>query len=201
MKRGTQDWICTASGRQYFPAAPRAEDINVWDIAHHLSRICRYTGAVRVEHYSVAEHSVHVSRTGDQRLAYVKLMHDWPEFALQDVNSPLKNSLPDYKRIEALNWRVGAPVLGLPLMMPEDVHLAGQRVYRAELEQIMPHRPYDDGYSHITPAGVKILALSPERAKELFLARFFELWPDAYETADKRLLPRLPEGHLALEPA
>ena len=174
--RGPDDWMCTASGVKYYPANPRAEDIRVEDIAHHLSRICRYTGAISAEHYSVAEHSVHVSYTVPPPFAYEGLMHDWPEYVLGDFNRPAKHQCPDYMRLEDLNWRVGAAVLGLPLELHPAVKEADARVYLAERLVLMPPLPDHEHYaSDLEPAPVKIMALSPNRAKQLFLARYREL--------------------------
>ena len=41
------DWISTFSGKQFWPCDPRPEEIDIADIAHHLSNLCRFTGAVK----------------------------------------------------------------------------------------------------------------------------------------------------------
>ena len=55
------DWMQTATGGVFWPVDPRPEDVEIEDIAHALSLICRYCGHVR-EFYSVAQHSVLVAR-------------------------------------------------------------------------------------------------------------------------------------------
>ena len=200
--RGPADWMCTASGRQYFPANPRAEDIDVRDIAHHLSRINRYTGAILVEHYTVAEHSVHVSYACPRELAYVGLMHDWPEYVLNDLNRPTKHQCADYQRLEDLNWRVGAAKLGLPLQMPPEVKAADVAVYRAERRAgimcpLPAHEPYFDG----DPAAVKILALAPNAARKLFLDRYYELTSGFAPPVCVRAQPRVPMAGAVASPA
>ena len=55
------NWILTYSGKKFWPMAPRAEDLDIVDIAHALSNNCRYTGHVR-KFYSVAQHSVLASQ-------------------------------------------------------------------------------------------------------------------------------------------
>jgi hypothetical protein len=37
-------WIQTASGLPFWPLNPRAQDLNIDDIAHAISMKCRYTG-------------------------------------------------------------------------------------------------------------------------------------------------------------
>lgn len=113
----------THSGRAYYPHDPRPEDIYIDDLAHHLSMLCRFTGAVS-RFYSVAEHCVHVSKLVPQEHALVGLLHDATEAYLNDLNRPLKVGLPGYKRIEEINWLAMCEKFDLPLEMPECVHVA-----------------------------------------------------------------------------
>lgn len=53
----TGDWMQTYSGAAFWPLDPRPEDINLDDIAHALSMLCRFGGHCR-GFYSVAEHSI-----------------------------------------------------------------------------------------------------------------------------------------------
>lgn len=175
--RRTKDWTCTFSGVRYYPRRPRVQDVRIVDIAHHLSRICRFTGAVRVEHYSVAEHCVLGSRLfEDPWLAFIFLMHDAEEAYVTDVSRPLKRSwlMWGYRRIAARNWKVIAQKFGLPLVLPAAVHVMDERMYRAEIASLMPPI-YDDGYDHVPAADVEIQAWGADRAEEEFLRRFHEL--------------------------
>lgn len=92
-------WLTTYTGKKFYPLNPKIEDIDILDIAHHLSLICRFTGACRI-HYSVAEHSVRgiplVPK--DQRLAF--LLHDSPEAYMADLGRGVKLAFPDYKVYE-----------------------------------------------------------------------------------------------------
>ena len=49
------DWMQTYSGKRYYPVDPRIEDVDINDIAHALSHLCRYGGHCS-RFYSVAEH-------------------------------------------------------------------------------------------------------------------------------------------------
>ena len=173
--RGPADWMCTFSGVQYFPANPRVEDVRIADIAHALSMLCRYTGHTR-RFYSVAEHSVHVSHIVPASLRLAGLMHDAPEAYMNDINRPLKRSLPDYKAIEDRNWAVIAKKFSLPSVLPAEIHEADVRVYLTERAVLMPPLPvYEALGSGLSPAPVKILSLEPGAAKRLFLDRYYEL--------------------------
>lgn len=82
-------WILTSTGRQFWPLQPRADEICIEDIAHHLSMQCRFTGATRF-HYSVAQHSVLVSQLApDGENPLWGLLHDAAEAYLVDVATRL----------------------------------------------------------------------------------------------------------------
>ena len=78
---------------------PESSDFAIEDIAAGLSNICRYAGQCS-GFYSVAEHSLLVSEVAFDH-AYAALMHDAAEAFIGDVTRPLKQLLPDFKRIEA----------------------------------------------------------------------------------------------------
>lgn len=87
--------IRTFSGRYVNPLQLVPEDIHYVDLAHHLSLICRYTGACP-EHYSVAQHSVYVAqamkkRHGCAEAALAGLLHDAEEAYFNDLASPVKH--------------------------------------------------------------------------------------------------------------
>lgn len=82
------------------------DDICLQDIAHHLTKICRYGGALGLnQHYSVAQHSIllaeYAKKVGyDIDVQRAMLLHDATEAYLGDIISGLKHLLPDYKKIE-----------------------------------------------------------------------------------------------------
>jgi len=69
----SDNWIETWTGVAFDLEKPRPEDVRIEDIAHALSRQCRFGGGVR-EFYSVAQHSVFVSRLCDPAHAVGGLM-------------------------------------------------------------------------------------------------------------------------------
>lgn len=85
-------WILTHSGRRVSLYAPKSDDICTLDIAHHLGRIGRFTGAGD-KYISVAQHCIHVSMICPPEYARWALLHDASEAYLTDVNSPLKKLL------------------------------------------------------------------------------------------------------------
>lgn len=180
----------TASGYPFWVLDPRPEDIRVEDIAAHLSRICRFGGALNntvtvegtldgyyrageapdgamvwnilFETYSVAQHSVLVSRNVPQEFALEALLHDAAEAYVGDVIKPIKllleidpdtrdtlfmalhsyfgrarsdeilDALPSFSRIEG---RVDAAIrakFGLPMEMSPEVKEADYRAVLTE---------------------------------------------------------------------
>lgn len=81
------------------PLNPRPEQMNINEIAHSLSLICRHGGHIK-GHYSVAEHSVIMSLVSDEADPLWRLMHDAPEAFTNDCPRPIKRLLPGYKAIE-----------------------------------------------------------------------------------------------------
>ena len=92
-------WIQTASGLRVSLLDPDPQTIVIEDIAHALAMLCRFNGHC-LQFYSVAEHSVHVSKEIAHRLALLGLMHDAAEAYLGDVPSPLKKRLRSFERYE-----------------------------------------------------------------------------------------------------
>lgn len=88
------DWFITYSGVQFWPMDPRPEEVRIEDIAHALSRVCRYGGHC-LDWYSVAQHSVLVSQLVGQQLAFEGLMHDAEEAYTGDMIRPVKVGLRD----------------------------------------------------------------------------------------------------------
>ena len=76
------------------------EQITIQDISAGLSKICRFSGQI-TRFYSVAQHSVILSKIVPDNLKRVALLHDASEAYLQDIIKPLKNLLGDsYTKLE-----------------------------------------------------------------------------------------------------
>jgi hypothetical protein len=172
--------ILTHSGKYFSYVSPEQFVYDINDIAHHLGNLCRFAGAVR-SFYSVAQHSVLVSSLLPPELMFAGLMHDAAEAFMVDIPRPLKQLLPDYKRIEACVEREVLRWFGLPYPMHHLVPTADRLALFIEQRDLMPVR--EDYWTAVRYGLVldrvmdapRIVPLGPEDARDLFLQEYVRL--------------------------
>ena len=93
--------IETYTGGRFDLLEPDPGDVRLRDIAAGLSHTCRFGGHCRW-FYSVAHHSLHVSRElpDEPRLQLLGLLHDAGEAYLGDIPRPLKAEYELFDRVE-----------------------------------------------------------------------------------------------------
>lgn len=169
----------TSSGGRLYPKDLREEDVNIVDIAEHLSRICRFGGALRcgVEFYSVAQHSVLVSRVVPEQYALEGLLHDAAEATtgFGDIVKPVKLMFPDVSAFEDKHDAVIRRKFGLPEKMSPCVKEADIRMVWTEKRDLLAEHSATDWGAPIEPYPEVIEPLLPFAARELFIRRFIEL--------------------------
>lgn len=143
------------------------EDISIPEVAHHLSMLCRYTGATP-SFYSVAEHSVIVSRLVKLNKKW-GLLHDLAEAYLGDLNPAVRMLAGDkFKKIEKKILRCMAARFDLPLIMPDNVRIADKHAREIEMNCFWNKR-----YLRLDPKKrIDPLFLNPYGAESSFLNRF-----------------------------
>jgi len=99
-----KDFIITFSKQKFSPLKAKAEEIQIVDIAHSLSLMCRANGHIR-HFYSVAQHSLNCSFEAKERglpgdIQLACLLHDASEAYLSDITRPIKRSLTQYIEYE-----------------------------------------------------------------------------------------------------
>lgn len=168
--------VLLSSGRYFdFHDLDNAK-FGIKEVAHALSNLCRFGGHC-AQFYSVAQHSVFVSRVVAPAFALEGLLHDAAEAFLGDVPTPLKQLLPDYQQLEnqveakiqeifqVNDWRYN------PLIKHADlIALATER------RDLMP--PTDDSWAileGITASPLRLVPMHPKEAYGAFLARYSEL--------------------------
>jgi 5'-nucleotidase len=165
-------WIQTYVGKQFWPLAPRAEDLDILDIAHSLSLQCRFNGHSRV-FYSVADHSVRVAENLPRDLALWGLLHDAAEAYLGDLSRPLKSQLEAqwFNDAEDRLLRIIAETYGLAWPMPPQVRAADDVLLVTEARDLM-REPPADWCLEAKPLAARIEPLEPAAAEALFLERY-----------------------------
>lgn len=164
--------ILTHSGRNFNLLEPDPALIDIEDIAHALSMLCRFTGHTN-RFYSVAEHSVRASMHVHSDYALETLLHDATEAYLGDVSSPLKAQLHEYREIEHRLDCCIRQRFGLPMKQSRQVKQADLSMLATERAHLMAattdHWPLLDG---VEPAEPILKTLDPQKACELFLDCF-----------------------------
>lgn len=167
--------IVLRSGNYFDYLNPRPETIMIEDIAWALAYTCRFGGQT-LQYYSVAQHSILVSRTVPEEHAFAGLMHDAAEAYCGDVVGPLKQLLPDYKVIEKRVEAVVARRFGLPSVMPPEVKHADLRLLRTEQRDLTSAAGHDwNGLNQYPPLDYKIRGQPASAAAPAFLTRYKQL--------------------------
>ena len=130
------DWICTFTGLQVYPLDPRPEEIVIEDIAHALSMQCRFGGHIHF-FYSVAQHSIELTRRAPDDLKLEALMHDSAETYLIDIPRPIKKFLPNYKEFEDKLLKVISEKFKFQYPFPEAIHELDDIAVKTEGMQFM----------------------------------------------------------------
>lgn len=166
------NWTMTHGGRRFWPLDPRPEEIDIRDIAHALSHICRYGGHCN-RFYSVAEHSILMARHASKENRLWALLHDATEAYLMDLPRPIKPFLPGYADAETALHKCIAKKFNLDTVIPDEVHDLDHSIIRDEMEQNMCYIP--DSYVNVKPLGIRLEYWNPEQAKAAFMREYVKI--------------------------
>jgi hypothetical protein len=163
-------YYITHSGRRIYLERVSENDICLQDIAHHLTKICRYGGALGLnQHYSVAQHSyllpIYASKVGyNKAVQRALLLHDATEAYLGDIVSGLKKLLPDYVALERRLAEIIQNKYSTPINNEvfEIVKELDTRIILDEAKAFMPHH-----YAHFTDQLKPLLPLGVNPDNEL----------------------------------
>lgn len=176
MESAEEDFrIKTHSGIYFDLKNPTPGMVNIRDIAWHLSRLCRFTGACNTTNiYSVAEHSILVANLActvvdtvyTKKVFLYALLHDAHEAYTGDINRPLKKLLgPNIKVIEARIQNAVHEAVGIPVYHPWHLLIKGADNTALEREQELFMRGSLYQYAPTT--------LTPAQAEREFLSAFW----------------------------
>ncbi len=175
--------ITTYSGLEFDPLHPEEEKIQLIDIAHALSRICRGNGHVKT-FYSVGQHCLQAAAEAKARdlsplVQLAALLHDASECYLSDVPHPVKQVLPDYCRIEdRILESVYHKFLGRELTLEEkaQVKAIDTALLHSDLYYLLHGEKLEDGDNALRVT-VDYTALPCEVVAQAYLKKAQELLP------------------------
>ena len=155
MELKTSNEIRTFMGKMVDPMNPDPELINLVDIAHSLSNLCRWNGHT-MKFYSVAEHSIFVANAVEKPEDKIAAMlHDASEAYIGDVTRPLKHRLKNYFDMEYDIMVVISRKFGFKYPLSAEVKAADDYALKWE-------------YVNIVTAD-RVPTLTPHAAKHAFL--------------------------------
>lgn len=177
-------WINTISGKKFMYDDPRIEDVDIEDIAHSLSMLCRYNGHIK-RFYSVAEHCILVSENVPQegQLPLWGLLHDAAEAYIGDMVTPLKHRMIPYLHIEDSTERTIFDRFDLHYDNNEDeaipsvVKDVDRRMLATECRDLLAG-VHPDWYVVDEPYHFNIVGYMPDIARARFLTRFYDIMDD-----------------------
>lgn len=188
--------VGTFSGRQIDLGVINAKrDICIVDVAVGLAQQCRYSGQVW-PYYSVAEHSVLICQLVGHRpnsdLALKALLHDAPEFLINDLVRPVKRKVTGYEEIEEAV--MGAVEEAFCVRYSKEDWATIKRfddlITVEERRKLMPRLPretYASGVDESQVPNLNFKCLPPAEAALAFLSNYFFL-SSASPTEEEREL-------------
>jgi 5'-deoxynucleotidase YfbR-like HD superfamily hydrolase len=191
------NWMVVATGGRFmFGMGGQRQYVGIDDIAYSLSRIPRYNGqfAPDVPHYSVAQHSVLVSRMVPPEMRLAALLHDGHEAYTGDIIVPMQREfehrLPGFQKmlhelqdeIQAEIHRAYDIIHPLSADWVATIHEADVAVMRMEREQILTPTRWTKNWSCDTqpvriqfPVEASFQPLIASEAHAAFMTRFHDL--------------------------
>lgn len=173
----------TVSGVKFHHFNPKPKDVKFFDLAHHPSMICRFTGAVPY-HYSVTQHEILVMvhmyrqfRVTNARKLLHGLMHDVTEAYMNDLHSQFKRHLDLYLEAYMKCDYVVRAVMGLDTHDPPEVKRADLDVCCAEVFHLK-------GKGSVPPHPVRLEKKQPEQVRSDFITLYEYLKEAGNEEVD-----------------
>jgi hypothetical protein len=180
-------WTQTRSGKKFDLLFPKVEQVDLRDIAFHLSHTPRYAGATGG--YSVAQHSLHVANEMPFPHRAYGLLHDAHEAYIGDITRPVQAALGEildsYCEQGALAHaleimkreidRVIHEACGLPWPLSDEsrvaIKMADYAVLMAEKRDLHQPAPEPWGYECFEPMAERISSVMTPGTAEFFWLR------------------------------
>jgi 5'-nucleotidase len=174
-------YLQTVSGRWVNPFDPDPEQLDAHDIARALANLCRFGGHSRA-FYSVAQHSVIVSRLveergGDAEDAFAALMHDATEAYLGDMPHPIKHRSPLGAAFKAAEEDLEHAIRDRFRIKPDvpEIKRADRALLATERRTFSAETWHWPELAGVEALDLEIAPLAPDEAAQAFMQRFAEL--------------------------
>lgn len=171
--------IETFTGVMFDLLNPTLDMIDIKDIAHAGSQLCRFTGHTKF-FYSIAQHEWAGSFLVPKENALEFLLHDAAESYVNDMSRPLKHMTECGIYYRPLEDRIQSLIrikYGLPEVQTPIIHDFDNAMLLAEKEQLMGSTKRSEESKDAcnvsgTAANVRIDEMHPRFIEENFLLRF-----------------------------
>jgi len=188
----------TFTGKIFDVFDPDPDQIDIFDIAHHLSLMTRFNGGCKW-FFSIAQHSIncseravdyHYQRPSEEKLSLALLMHDAAEAYVGDIVRPIKRKITDFSVIEngvmdAINKRFDLPRVAEIRGYKTAVKEVDNRMLVTEKLQLMDPNVKWAIEDIFEPYDLELELWQPRAAEMLFLSHFARYRPD--EVSSERL--------------
>lgn len=167
-------FVVTRYGHQVNFLKPQVSEIDIRDIVHTLSRIVRFNGHT-IKPYFVAQHVCLCSDAAPKECKREAFAHDFSEYVLSDIASPLKGLLPQYVEIETRLEKVLARKFHYRYPYPSGVKDVDMQLLVTEMKCLT----YRTDWKHypFTPLDMHIVPWDSARCHREFMKRFRHLFP------------------------
>ncbi|PIZ81725.1 phosphohydrolase [Candidatus Pacearchaeota archaeon CG_4_10_14_0_2_um_filter_30_11] len=169
------DWMQIFTGKKFWPLDPKSEEVDIKDIALSLAFQCRFNGHSNY-FYSIAQHSVIVSKIVSKDQASAALLHDAAETYIGDMVSPLKRFMLEFKEIENKIEKIIFEKFGIKNVNQKEIKRADNIALVTEMRDLMKSPPERWKVASFEPIHEKIISMGPEESEKIFLKRFEELF-------------------------
>ncbi len=173
---GAGYYIRTFTGGKLYWKDVESHDYQIEDIAHALAMKCRWSGHTR-KFYSIAQHSVFVSKFVPYTQHLEGLVHDGAEAYMPDFPSPLKWFLLEtgFDALKKIEKRVQSSIEKKFRLQPDHkiVKVADSSALSTEHRDLMPPGGEADWMGE--PDEATLEPVGPEVAERMFLDRYEEI--------------------------
>lgn len=174
----TESWIRTVSGKRFDPLDPDPATLDIGDIAHALSNICRFTGHTK-DFYSVAQHCCVVMKILREQghaweIQLEGLLHDATEAYLSDIARPIKISktMGAYRKAETKLEKQIAIHFGLEYPQRPEIKQADLLALAMEARDLMGNPQDWEILKGLQAPGWPLFPWDPDHAKAQFMANY-----------------------------